>query len=188
MTIPSRCCAVLDGRVEVVVGDITALDVEAIVNAANAALLPGGGVCGAIHRAAGPGLARECASLGGCDVGEAKITAGHGLRARRVIHAVGLPWPGGEPARTEPARRLMSSAYGRALELAHEHRLDSVAFPVLGIGIFGWPLEEGCAIAAETVVGFLRANAKPDRVLFAVLDLHVGETLCRALAVRDPDR
>jgi O-acetyl-ADP-ribose deacetylase (regulator of RNase III) len=134
--------------------DITSLDVDAIVNAANQALAPGGGVCGAIHRAAGPELVAACAALAPCPTGEARITPGFRLRARHVIHAVGPVWEGG--ARGEDG--LLASAYRAALELATARALRSVAFPAISTGIYGYPLAAATRVAVETVRG---ATARP---------------------------
>src|SRR5580765_1638884 len=129
-------------RITAVLADITQLDVDAIVNAANSALAPGGGVCGAIHRAAGPELADACAAIGGCPTGEARITPGFNLKARFVIHAVGPVWHGG--AKGEPD--LLASAYRASLSLSKAHRLKSIAFPAISTGIYGYPLEEATRI------------------------------------------
>ncbi|MFZ1990384.1 MAG: O-acetyl-ADP-ribose deacetylase [Alphaproteobacteria bacterium] len=143
----------ITGRMSVILGDITLLDVDAIVNAANGALSPGGGVCGAIHRAAGPELAAECRALGGCATGNAKITRGYGLKARNVIHAVGPVWQGGDAG--EDA--LLASCYRNALELAARQGVRTVAFPAISTGIYGFPPERAAAIAvravAEALVG-----------------------------------
>ena len=143
--------------------DITTLDVDAIVNAANDELLPGGGVCGAIHRAAGGELARACAKLGGCPTGEARITPGFALRARFVIHAVGPVWYGGN----EGERELLAGAYRNALRLARDHGCRSVAFPAISTGIYGYPLDAATAVAVETVDAFATEAGGLERVVFA---------------------
>lgn len=148
-------------RIEVVEGDITRLEVDAIVNAANDRLAPGGGVCGAIHRAAGPELARACAAIGHCATGDAVITPGFGLRARWVIHAVGPIWRGGGAG--EDA--LLASAYRRSLERAAEAGAASVAFPAISTGIYGFPAERAAAIAVRTVAETLTRQRLPERVV-----------------------
>jgi O-acetyl-ADP-ribose deacetylase (regulator of RNase III) len=146
--------------------DITALHVDAIVNAANTGLAPGGGVCGAIHRAAGPRLAEACERLGTCPTGGARITPGFDLRARHVIHAVGPVWRGGGHGEPE----LLASAYRAALGLAREHGLRSVAFPAIATGIYGYPLDEATAVAVATVRAELGAPSTIEHVIFACFD------------------
>jgi O-acetyl-ADP-ribose deacetylase (regulator of RNase III) len=143
--------------------DITTLELEAIVNAANSSLAPGGGVCGAIHRAAGPALARACAALAPCPTGDARITPGFRLPARFVIHAVGPVWQGGGSGEAG----LLASAYRRSLELARDHALGSIAFPAISTGIFGYPLAAATHVAVETVRSFLREDPSIDRVILA---------------------
>jgi O-acetyl-ADP-ribose deacetylase (regulator of RNase III) len=149
-------------RIEVAEGDITGLDVDAIVNAANTSLLGGGGVDGAIHRAAGPELLQECRGLGGCPTGEARITKGYKLKARHVIHAVGPVWNGG--ARGEDG--LLASAYRNSLELARDHNLASIAFPAISTGVYRFPIERATRIALRTVADFLKQHDHPARVIF----------------------
>ncbi len=152
----------MSGRIEIVEGDITALDVDAIVNAANRALAPGGGVCGAIHRAAGPKLAEACAQLGGCETGEAKITPGFDLKARYVIHAVGPVWGGGE--RDED--RLLADCYRNSLKRLLEQGLSSIAFPAISTGIYGFPPGRAAQIAVTTVLGEMENVPGQSRVIF----------------------
>lgn len=148
-------------RLEIVRGDITRLAVDAVVNAANEALAPGGGVCGAIHAAAGPGLAAECASLGGCPTGDARITGGHALPARHVIHAVGPVWRGGRAGEDE----ALASCYRRALDLAAAAGARSLAFPAISTGIFGFPLDRATRIALREVRAGLARHPGLGRVV-----------------------
>src|SRR3569623_2636271 len=143
-------------RLDIVVADITTLDVDAIVNAANRKLLGGGGVVGAIHRAAGFGLRQECARLGGCDTGSAKMTGGHLLKARHIIHAVGPVWNGG--ASNEDA--LLAGCYRTALDLAAQAQMSSTAFPAISTGVYGFPADRAARIAVGTVAAEVKAAAR----------------------------
>ncbi len=156
----------VDERLEWVRADITTLDVDAIVNAANSSLMPGGGVCGAIHRAAGPELAEACREVAPCPTGEARLTPGFGLRARRVIHAVGPVWRGG----TSGEDRQLASCYRAAMAIAERERLASIAFPAISTGIFGFPLERATAIALRELDAALRASGHLRRVVCACFD------------------
>ena len=161
--------------------DITTLAVDAIVNAANESLLGGGGVDGAIHRAAGPALREECSKLGGARTGEAKMTRGHGLPARHVIHAVGPVWSGGGAGEDE----LLASCYRMAMQLVRAHGLESVAFPAISTGAFGFPLERATRIAVQEVQGALAVNPRVKRVVFccfAARDLEVYDRVAAELA------
>lgn len=133
--------------IRVLQGDITSLDVDAIVNAANSSLLGGGGVDGAIHRAAGPELLVECRALGGCPTGEARITKGYNLLARHVIHTVGPVWKGGGQGESD----LLASAYRNSLALARDHGLKTIAFPAISTGIYGFPADQAARIAIDTI-------------------------------------
>jgi O-acetyl-ADP-ribose deacetylase (regulator of RNase III) len=162
----------VDLRIEVVQGDITCLDVDAIVNAANTSLLGGSGVDGAIHRTAGPELLEACKRLGGCETGDAKITLGFRLPARHVIHAVGPIWYGGD--HDEDA--LLASAYRRSLELAAANNLHSVAFPAISTGVFGFPKARAARIALQEIDRFLQQETSLERVLAVCYSLDDLET------------
>ena len=169
-----------DSRIEIHAGDITQLDVDGIVNAANQALAPGGGVCGAIHRAAGPELAEACARIGRCPIGGARITPGFGLEARHVIHAVGPVWQGG----TEGEDDLLASAYRSSLDLAKRHGLTSIAFPAISTGVYGYPLDRATGIAVATVRDWLAKEAGIERVVFCVFGAAAEAAYEVALAKR----
>ncbi len=162
---------------KVVEGDITRLDVDAIVNAANASLLGGGGVDGAIHRAAGPGLLEECRALGGCPTGAAKATAGHRLPARWVIHTVGPVWQGGD--NHEPD--LLAACYRNALALAVGLGARSVAFPAISTGVYGYPPEQAARVAVSTLRQELARLDAPPEVLLVAYAPQAGAVLRRAL-------
>lgn len=152
----------MTATLEIVDGDITKLAIDAIVNAANERLVPGGGVCGAIHRAAGPKLAESCAAIGDCPTGEARITPGFDLPARYVIHAVGPVWHGGN--RGEPA--LLAGCYRHAIGLARENGCAGIAFPAISTGIFGYPPEAAARIAVASCRAATAAGSLPSRVVF----------------------
>jgi O-acetyl-ADP-ribose deacetylase len=156
-------------RIELVRGDITRLAVDAIVNAANSTLLGGGGVDGAIHRAAGPELLAECRTLGGCPAGQSRLTRGYRLPAAWVIHTVGPIWRGG--AENEDA--TLASCYRSALALAAECRAASVAFPAVSCGVYGFPVERACRIAVSEIRAFLEAREVPRRVSLVAFDADV---------------
>ena len=153
-----------DSRIQIVHGDITKLDVDAIVNAANSTLLGGGGVDGAIQRAAGTELLAECWALGGCEPGKAKITRGYRLPARFVIHTVGPIWRGGK----RDEARILANCYRNSLQLAVENEVKTMAFPAISCGAYGYPIEQAAQIALETTREFLAATQNIHRVIFVL--------------------
>ena len=156
-------------RLKISTADITTLAVDVIVNAANTSLFGGGGVDGAIHRAAGPELLAECRKLGGCATGDAKITGGYRLPAKHVIHAVGPVWHGGTHG--EPA--LLACCYRRSLELARDHQLETVAFAAISCGVYGYPVDQAAEIAVREVTRFFDTDPVIDKVYFVCFESHV---------------
>ena len=167
-----------DRRIAVVVGDITALDVDAIVNAANSSLLGGGGVDGAIHRAAGRGLLEDCRALGGCPTGEARITGGYNLPAKHVIHTVGPVWGGGGRGEDE----LLASCYRNSLRLAGENGVKTIAFPAISTGVYRFPPDRAARIAVREVRAFLEDNRSVESVTFVCFAPGTREAYEAALA------
>ena len=165
------------GEIEMVRGDITTLDVDAIVNAANKTLLGGGGVDGAIHRAAGPELLAECRALGGCEPGEAKLTRGYHLPARFVIHTVGPIWRGGKCGEA----RILANCYRNSLQLAVENGIQTIAFPAISCGAYGYPIQEAAEIALKTTREFLAKTDKIEKVIFVFWGEDVYEAYYKLL-------
>lgn len=167
----------MSNRIEIVQTDITTLKVDAIVNAANNSLLGGGGVDGAIHRAAGAGLLAECRSLGGCETGQAKITGGYNLPAKYVIHTVGPIWHGGSAKEPE----LLASCYVESLKLAVQHDVKTIAFPAISCGVYGYPIQDACTIAVREINRFLNQDSSIEKVIFACFNREVYQAYESAL-------
>ncbi len=165
-------------RIRVVQGDITKMKVDAIVNAANPWLSPGGGVSGAIHRAAGPALAEESSTLGGCPTGEARITGGHDLPACHVIHTVGPVWHGGDQGEDG----MLASCYRNSLALAADHGIETIAFPAISTGVYGFPAERAARIAVDAIYEHLASHTLPKRVDLVAFGAEAEDLLASALA------
>lgn len=170
----------METKIELIKGDITEVQVEAIVNAANKSLLGGGGVDGAIHRAAGPKLLEECKVLGECETGDAKITQGYSLPAKYVIHTVGPRWRGGD----NNEEKVLASCYCNSLRIAQEKGIKSIAFPAISTGAYGFPMEKAAPIAIRTVKKFVAENPGIEKVIFVLFsdqDFQVYENLIKLL-------
>ena len=166
-----------DSKIEILRGDITKLDVDAIVNAANTTLLGGGGVDGAIHHAAGPELLAECRTLGGCRPGGAKMTRGHRLPARFVIHTVGPIWQGGK----QNEAQILADCYRNSLQLAVKNEIKTIAFPAISCGAYGYPMDEAARIAFKTTRDFLATKDEVEKVIFVVWGEDVYDAYQRLL-------
>jgi len=166
----------MPAKIEIIQADITTLVVDAIVNAANNTLLGGGGVDGAIHRVAGPQLLQECASLGGCETGDAKLTKGYNLPASYVVHTVGPVWKDGHHG--EP--QLLESAYRRCFEVARQHGLKSIAFPAVSAGVYGYPMREAAVIALKAALAGIEENPGLERIVFVQYNEPAQQVYCEA--------
>ena len=175
----------MDDKLDLMRADITKLRVDAIVNAANSTLLGGGGVDGAIHRAAGRELLEQCRSLGGCKTGQAKITRGYRLPAKYVIHTVGPIWRGGSSGEPE----LLASCYATSLKLAVENGIKSIAFPAISCGIYGYPLDQAARIAVKTTIEFIEKHREIERVVFTCFEqdvLHAYKQAFEESGIKNP--
>lgn len=166
----------ISDRITVIQGDIVKLEVDAVVNAANSTLLGGGGVDGAIHRAAGPGLLEECKGLKGCATGEAKITNGYFLPAKWIIHTVGPVWQGGQKGEDS----LLASCYRKSLELAREYTIKTIAFPAISTGAYNFPSERAAGIAVSEIAKFLQGNGLPEKVFLVCFNKETCRNLQEA--------
>lgn len=175
---PGGTLLAVNDRMKVWQGNIVTLEVDAIVNAANSSLLGGGGVDGAIHRAAGPELVAECRMLHGCKTGQAKITRGHRLPARHIIHTVGPVWRGGSNGEPE----LLAACYRNSLLLARDHEIEAIAFPGISTGIYSYPVELAAEVAVQTTAEFLALNEPPTTVIFCTFDDHATAVMRDALS------
>ncbi len=167
----------MKANIEIILGDITQLQVDAVVNAANNSLLGGGGVDGAIHKASGPELLAECKTLNGCETGQAKITKGYRLSAKHVIHTVGPVWKGGNKNEAE----LLAACYSNSLKLAVENRLKTIAFPSISTGVYGYPLEHAAPVAIREIQNFLTGSDQIEQVIMACFDEKTLEAYKTAL-------
>jgi O-acetyl-ADP-ribose deacetylase (regulator of RNase III) len=168
-----------DKIIDLIKGDITTIEADAIVNAANTSLLGGGGVDGAIHRAAGPELLKECRNLGGCKTGEAKVTKGYRLKARHIIHTAGPVWRGGK----SNEQNLLASCYQSCLKIANENQISSIAFPGISTGVYGFPKEQAAEIAVKEIRNFLSNNKYPGKVIFVTFSDSDYETYRKLLDI-----
>ncbi len=168
---------IIENRIEVIFGDISTTEADAIVNAANEKLLGGGGVDGAIHKAAGPLLLEECKKIGGCPTGKARLTAGYNLKARHVIHTVGPVWRGGH----RDEHMLLASCYQESLGIAAKEQFDTVAFPAISTGAYGFPYDQAALIAITETERFLKKNKYPKKVIFVLFDKRTYKTYMNLL-------